>query len=122
MQKGRPLTQAETLEDIVNTYAQKTATFDPHPHLPSGTCTPTPHATARTRTHSPPPPFPSAGPQVSIHPCRHANVMKKIASVMRDAGREVRPEHYHLIFLKFMASVLPTIHYDNTAGLEFGEE
>ena len=48
-----PLTQKQTLEDIVSAYALRTVTFERHPHLAD-----LPHA--------------------SIHPCKHPQAMKRI--------------------------------------------
>lgn len=60
----------------------------------------------------------------SIHPCKHAEVMKKIIERMGDgksAGLDaedeesgIRVDQYLIIFLKFMSSVIPTIDYDHT--------
>ncbi len=41
---------------------------------------------------------------VSIHPCRHGAVMKKIADQMAAGGVEPRVEHYCFIFLRFCAT------------------
>jgi len=57
--------------------------------------------------------------QASIHPCRHAHVMKRIVGVMREGGRrEVRVDQYLVIFLKFISTVLPHIDYDHTMSLD----
>lgn len=56
------------LEDISSEHARKTVTIDPHPHLASG-------ITA-----------------ASIHPCRHASVMRKLASVVTQGRAEFRVE------------------------------
>ena len=54
-------------------------------------------------------------PCVAGHPCKHAPVMKKlIESMGGDAAPSV--EHYLFVFLKFIASVVPTIEYDYTAS------
>ena len=57
-------------------------------------------------------------PYVSIHPCRHADVMKKIGNNMLRLGREPRVDNYLMIFLKFLSAVIPSIEYDNTYELE----
>ena len=49
---GDLLTQNEMFQDIMADYARKTVTFEAHPKLP--------------------------GNQLSIHPCNHATVMKKM--------------------------------------------
>ncbi|KAI9173338.1 E2-like enzyme [Blastocladiella emersonii ATCC 22665] len=89
----RPLSPDHMLQDISQDHANKTVTIEPHPHV--------------------------AGLQVaSIHPCRHAEVMLRIMEKMLDAGRTVRVDQYLIVFLKFMASVIPTIDYDHTMSLE----
>jgi len=54
----------------------------------------------------------------SIHPCRHADVMKKIVHNLQKAGKEPRPDFYLFIFLKFLSAVIPSIEYDNTFDLD----
>ncbi|KAI9222017.1 autophagocytosis associated protein [Blastocladiella britannica] len=92
-EQRRPLPPAAMLMDISQDHANKTVTIEAHTHL--------------------------NGVQVaSIHPCRHAEVMLRIMGKMREAGREVRVDQYLIVFLKFMASVIPTIDYDHTMALE----
>jgi ubiquitin-like-conjugating enzyme ATG3 len=55
-----PTTQV--MEDVSAEHAHKTITVDPHPHLPI--CA------------------------VSIHPCRHADVMKRLVDNLEAAGKE----------------------------------
>lgn len=88
----QPLSPSEMLEDIMHDYAEKTVTIESHPHLPNG------------------------GPHVSIHPCRHAETMKRIVQMMlTEHGRDkVRVDQYLFLFLKFIQSVIPTIDYDHT--------
>lgn len=78
--------------DIMADYAHKTVTFESHPKQSST--------------------------QLSIHPCNHATVMKKIVDTIKDNGGEPRVEFYMFFFLKFMSSVVPTIEYDFTIELE----
>ena len=88
-ERRRALDPAKALEDISAEHAKKTVTIDPHPH--------------------------TSVPSASIHPCKHAPVMKKlIESMGGDAAPSV--EHYLFVFLKFIASVVPTIEYDYTAS------
>lgn len=112
---GVPLPKEKVLEDIISDYRLRTVTMEPHPHHVQG------------------------GRIVSIHPCKHADVMKKFASMVVSSSsssseppddtedsqpqpsqqREFPTEHYMILFLKFMSSVIPTIEYDFTlpAGL-----
>ncbi|KAJ2742912.1 E2-like enzyme [Coemansia sp. BCRC 34301] len=88
-EQGKPLTARQIFEDISEDHAKKTVTIETHPHL--------------------------VVQQASIHPCKHAHVMKKIIERAVESGRrEIRVDQYLVIFLKFMSSVLPTIEYDYT--------
>jgi len=88
-----PLTPDQIFEDISEDHAKKTVTIEAHPHENFSLAT--------------------------IHPCRHANVTKKLVDSMIKTGHEIRPDMALLIFLKFMSSVLPTINYDFTISLKF---
>jgi len=85
----KPLSMDEIYDDISQDHVNKTVTIEAHPHLP-------------------PPPM------ASIHPCRHAEVMKKIISTVQDGGGEIVVHMYLLIFLKFIQAVIPTVEYDYT--------
>jgi ubiquitin-like-conjugating enzyme ATG3 len=63
----------------------------------------------------------------SIHPCKHAHVMKRIVDQMTSydgsgdgkpglGAHQVDVKQYMFIFLKFISSVIPTIEYDFTAS------
>ena len=145
-ESGQPLKPAEIFEDISSDYAQKTVTVEPFPHSNMSTA--------------------------SIHPCKHASVMKKViermnAGVVEEqrkakaaaggesekkkkktwglggamkkvTGKEseggsspstepteeestevegLRVDQYLLIFLKFMASIVPAIEIDATQAV-----
>jgi ubiquitin-like-conjugating enzyme ATG3 len=153
-ESGQPLKPAEIFEDISSDYAQKTVTVEPFPHGNMSTA--------------------------SIHPCKHASVMKKViermnAGVVEEqrkakaasgdvdkkkkkgwglggamkkvTGKEsegatattntinseaasgeeegsssqevegLRVDQYLLIFLKFMASIVPAIEIDATQAV-----
>lgn len=85
----KPLTMDQMYEDISQDHVNKTVTMEAHPHLP-------------------PPPM------ASIHPCKHAEVMKKIISTVQDGGGDIGVHMYLLVFLKFVQAVIPTIEYDYT--------
>ncbi|KAL1813873.1 hypothetical protein DCAR_0626258 [Daucus carota subsp. sativus] len=82
------------LEDVSQDHARKTVTIEDHPHLP--------------------------GKHASVHPCRHGAVMKKIIDVTMSQGEEPEVDRYLFIFLKFVASVIPTIEYDYTVDFDLG--
>ena len=97
-----PLGCAAVLGDVAAEHARKTVTWDPFPHGP--------------------------GRAASIHPCRHAAVMKKLASVTAGGGSgsggggggasvaaaALPVDRYLVLFLKFIQAVIPTIEYDFT--------
>jgi len=108
-ERRQPLSADQIMEDISGDHAGKTVTVDPHPHL--------------------------SIPHASIHPCRHASVMKKLVdqTVQRFVQEEVAKgqlkdddarlkaavarvdvREYMFLFLKFISSVIPTIEYDYT--------
>ncbi|KAL5569875.1 hypothetical protein UlMin_026450 [Ulmus minor] len=82
------------LEDVSQDHARKTVTIEDHPHLP--------------------------GKHASVHPCRHGAVMKKIIDVLMSHGVEPEVDKYLFLFLKFVASVIPTIEYDYTMDFDLG--
>jgi ubiquitin-like-conjugating enzyme ATG3 len=85
-----PLSPDAVLDDVMEDYRRKTVDIASHPH----------------RT--------GAGQVVSIHPCRHAQTMHRLAHVLADSGQEFKVEHYMVMFLKFISGVVPTIEYDFT--------
>ncbi|TNV71975.1 hypothetical protein FGO68_gene17264 [Halteria grandinella] len=89
---GQVLSESEIFEDIMADYAKKTVTLEPHPHL--------------------------GVKQASIHPCNHANVMKKIIDTIISNGGTPQVHQSLFVFLKFISSVVPTIEYDFTIDLE----
>jgi len=91
--EGKPLTQEQVKEDVLSEYADKTVTFDPHP------CT--------------------GIPTVSIHPCKHSLVMKKVVQDWVEKGIEPRHDLALFVFLKFISGIVPTINYDFTMDIEF---
>ncbi|EPQ20535.1 Ubiquitin-like-conjugating enzyme ATG3 [Myotis brandtii] len=88
-EQWQPLTVEHMYEDISQDHVKKTVTIENHPHLP-------------------PPPM------CSVHPCRHAEVIKKIIETVAEGGGELGVHMYLLIFLKFVQAVIPTIEYDYT--------
>jgi len=88
-ERRSPLSPKDLLDDISEEHARKTVTIDAHPHV-------------------------KGVPHVSIHPCRHAEVMKQLVNRMEDSGRPMRPDQSLFLFLKFIASAVPTIEYDFT--------
>ncbi len=92
-ENGQPLRPEQILEDIMQDYANKTVTIEAFP-------------------------FKNGGVFASIHPCKHASVMKKIVDHFTDSGKVARVDQYLFIFLKFIQSVVPTMNYDHTMSME----
>ncbi|GFY83289.1 Autophagy-related protein [Actinidia chinensis var. chinensis] len=93
--ESRMLLQPElVLLDVSQDHARKTVTIEDHPHLP--------------------------GKHASVHPCRHGAVMKKIIDVLMSRGVDPEVDKYLFLFLKFVASVIPTIEYDYTMDFDLG--
>lgn len=55
----------------------------------------------------------------TVHPCKHANVLKTMADAMRENGQKVGSHFALFIFLKFITSVIPTVEFDLTGDLIF---
>ncbi|XP_067003975.2 ubiquitin-like-conjugating enzyme ATG3 [Anabrus simplex] len=85
----KPLTVEQMYEDVSQDHAKKTVTMETHPHVPGP-------------------------PMASVHPCKHAEVMKKIIQTVTEGGGELGVHVYLIIFLKFVQAVIPTIEYDFT--------
>mmetsp|Transcript_17226 Transcript_17226/g.49244 ORF Transcript_17226/g.49244 Transcript_17226/m.49244 type:complete len:313 (-) Transcript_17226:90-1028(-) len=92
-EQGRPLKPEQVYEDVLAEYVEKTVTVDPHPL--TGT------------------------PSVSIHPCKHSLVMKKVVQDWMEQGIMPRHDLALFVFLKFISGVVPTIDYDLTMDIEF---
>lgn len=89
----QPLTQEQVFEDISQDHANRTVTLETHPHKNL--------------------------PYASIHPCRHADTMKKITDQLLDGGKAPQVDQYLFLFLKFIAAVIPTMEYDYTLPADF---
>ena len=90
---GVPLNDSEMKQDIMMEYRNQTVTIDPHP------CT--------------------GVRNISVHPCRHSLLLKKMIENFEKSGKKLDIEMSILIFLKFLHSVVPTIQYDFTMDINF---
>ncbi len=88
-ESNRALTVDQMYEDFSADHAHKTITMEAHPHLPGP-------------------------PQASVHPCRHAEVMKRLCDRITEGGGELGVHMYLIVFLKFVQAIIPTIEYDFT--------
>ncbi|KJH43660.1 autophagocytosis associated protein [Dictyocaulus viviparus] len=88
----KPLTIQETYEDFSADHANKTITVETHPHIECDMPT--------------------------VHPCRHAEMMKRLLDQLEENGKELEVHEYLLIFLKFVQAVIPTIEYDYTRSIQ----
>lgn len=82
-----PLSTEMIFEDISQDHAKKTVTMEAHPHMDLVLA--------------------------SVHPCRHAEVMKRLFS-----DPNPRVDEYMVVFLKFLSAVLPTVEYDYTMSTD----
>jgi ubiquitin-like-conjugating enzyme ATG3 len=88
---GKILTTEQMYEDFSADHANKTITIEAHPHM--------------------------SVQMASIHPCRHAEVMKRLIEQYAESGKELDVTQYLLIFLKFVQAIIPTIEYDFTKSI-----
>ncbi|KAK6030484.1 autophagocytosis associated protein [Ostertagia ostertagi] len=88
----KPLTVQQTYEDFSADHAHKTITVEAHPHIDCDMPT--------------------------VHPCRHAEMMKRLLDQLAENGKELGVHEYLLIFLKFVQTVIPTIEYDYTRSIQ----
>ena len=79
-QHHTPLTSDQVFEDVMQDYANRTVTFETNPHQPA------------------------AGLHAAIHPCRHAETMKRIIDHVADGGQQVRVDQYLFVFLKYVGA------------------
>ncbi len=92
-EKGLPLTDAEMKEDVMPEYRNKTCTIEPQ------TCT--------------------GLRNISVHPCRHSLLLKKMIQDFQNSGKKLEVHMSILLFLKFLQSVVPTVQYDYTMDISF---
>lgn len=85
------LTAQQMYEDISVDHLYKTVSLEMHPHLPIYT--------------------------LYIHPCRHAELMKKFITILRNSNNKIKVEHYLFLFLKFVSSIIPGVNYDFTYNI-----
>jgi len=88
-EKRQAMSVDQMYEDFSADHANKTITMETHPHLPGP-------------------------PQASVHPCKHAQTMKKLLDQIAEGGGELGVHQYLIIFLKFVQAIIPTIEYDFT--------
>ena len=91
-EKGRPLTDKEMKEDVMPEYRNRTVTIEPQ------TCT--------------------GIKNISVHPCRHSLLLKKMIKDYQDSGRKMEIYMTILLFLKYLQSVVPTVQYDYTMDIQ----
>jgi ubiquitin-like-conjugating enzyme ATG3 len=83
-----PLKPEEIFEDISDEYAKKTVTIERHPALDLQ--------------------------QATVHPCRHADVMKHLIDTIVENGGKISPHQSLILFLKIFSAIMPNIKYDST--------
>ena len=92
-ENGSPLSDDEMREDVMPEYRVKTYTIEPH------TCT--------------------GIRNISIHPCRHSLILKKMIQDFQNSGKKLEVYMSIFLLLKFLQSVVPTIQYDFTIDNPF---
>ena len=92
-EKGNPLTDEEMKEDIMPEYRNKTCTIEPQTH--------------------------TGIRNISVHPCRHSLLLKKMIKDFQNSGKKLEVYQSILLFLKFLQSVVPTVQYDFTMDISF---
>ena len=92
-EEGKPLTDEEMKEDVMPEYRNKTCTIEPQ------TCT--------------------GLRNISVHPCRHSLLLKKMIQEFQKSGKKMEVHMSILLFLKFLQSVVPTVQYDYTMDISF---
>ncbi|CAD6190766.1 unnamed protein product [Caenorhabditis auriculariae] len=88
----RPLSVEQTYEDFSADHANKTITVESHTSLDCDMPT--------------------------VHPCKHAEMMKRLLDQYAESGKELGVHEYLLLFLKFVQAVIPTIEYDYTRAIQ----
>eukprot|EP00474_Spongospora_subterranea_P011373 CRZ11831.1 hypothetical protein [Spongospora subterranea] len=88
-----PLSPGQIMDEISSDHANKTVTVEAHPHISRVSC-------------------------ASIHPCKHASVMKIIIDRAVESGRQPKVTAYMFWFLKLISAVIPTIQYDFTNDID----
>ena len=92
-ENGSPLSDDEMREDVMPEYRVKTYTIEPH------TCT--------------------GIRNISVHPCRHSLILKKMIQDFQKSGKKLEVYMSIFLLLKFLQSVVPTIQYDFTIDNPF---
>lgn len=90
--KGDALTKEQIFEEVMSEYKDKTMTFENHPHLKKQ--------------------------MASLHPCKHAAVIKQLLDQAKSNGKVLPKDIYLFIFLKFINSVMPALPVDYTTEIQ----
>ena len=92
-EQGSPLSNDEMKEDILPEYSVKTCTIEPQ---------------ACTGIRS-----------ISIHPCRHSLLLKKMIQDFQNSGKKLEAYMSIFVLLKFLQTIVPTVQYDFTVDISF---
>jgi hypothetical protein len=60
-------------------------------------------------------------PTASIHPCKHAEIMKGMIDRAHEDGGTIKVEQYFFIFLKFVSAIVPTLELEGASLLLFSQ-
>lgn len=83
-EQGQPVSNDDIRMDIQREYLDKTLTMEQFPFLENVT-------------------------MPTVHPCRHAAVLKTMSDSMIESGQQIESHFALLIFLKFISSVIPYV-------------
>ena len=53
---------------------------------------------------------------VSVHPCKHSEVMKKLIKIELEHNKEISIKKYFIFFFKFVSCIIPQIDFDFTSS------
>ena len=92
--EGKPISNEEIRQDIQKEYLDKTLTVEKFPYMEEVS-------------------------MATVHPCKHSNVLKSMSDTMRENNQLVESRFALLIFLKFIASVIPHVEFDSIGDVHF---
>ena len=91
---GTPVSNEDIKYDITREYLDKTFTMEKFPFMEEVT-------------------------MPTVHPCRHAAVLKTITDLMSQNEHKVESHYALLIFLRFISGVIPYVEFDTVGDMVF---
>ena len=84
-----PLSHEKMLKDISIEHSKITVTIEEHPYY-------------------------SDMYYISVHPCRHGHVMKRLIEEEKKNKKDIQVFEYFIYFLKFVSTIIPNLDFDKT--------